>query len=122
MAGKRILLVDDDPAIIESMRLALADKGYDVHTAHDGEAGWEQIQQGEPDLVVLDIMMPRSSGFVVLEKLSHEQVEGLKVIIVTAAASEKSKAYAQFQGAAAYLPKPFTMDQLLTLIERELTA
>lgn len=67
--GKRILLVDDDHEIIESMRLALESRGYRILVARDGNQGLAMAERENPDLVILDMMMPKRSGFLVLEKL-----------------------------------------------------
>ena len=66
---KRILLVDDDREIIESMRIALEAEGYDVILARDGNQGLAMAERENPDLLILDMMMPKRSGFLVLEKL-----------------------------------------------------
>ncbi|HPP53773.1 MAG TPA: response regulator, partial [Thermoguttaceae bacterium] len=67
--GKRILLVDDDPEIVETIRIALEAKGYQVFVARDGNQGLALADRENPDLIVLDIMMPKRSGFLVLERL-----------------------------------------------------
>src|SRR5476651_603694 len=68
-ARKRILLVDDDREIIESMRMALEAAGYDIVVARDGNQGLALAEREDPDLVILDMMMPKRSGFLVLEKM-----------------------------------------------------
>ena len=68
-AGKRILLVDDDVEVIEAMQLALKSRGYHVMIARDGNEGLALAEREDPDLVILDMMMPKRSGFLVLEKL-----------------------------------------------------
>ncbi|HHM12885.1 MAG TPA: response regulator, partial [Planctomycetaceae bacterium] len=67
--GPRILLVDDDAEIIEAMRYALQSRGYDVVIARDGNQGLVMAEREDPDLVILDMMMPKRSGFLVLERL-----------------------------------------------------
>ena len=67
--GKRVLLVDDDTEIVESMRTVLESRGYEILVARDGNQGLMMAEKEEPDLVVLDMMMPKRSGFLVLEKL-----------------------------------------------------
>ena len=68
-ASKKVLLVDDDPEIIESIRFALENKGYQIFIARDGNQGLAMVESEDPDLVILDMMMPKRSGFLVLEKL-----------------------------------------------------
>ena len=70
---KRILLVDDDPEIVESLRYALSSRGYDVLVARDGNQGLSMVEREDPDLVILDMMMPKRSGFLVLEKLRRSR-------------------------------------------------
>ena len=66
---KRVLLVDDDREIVESMRIALETSGYEVLVARDGNQGLVMVERDDPDLVILDMMMPKRSGFLVLEKV-----------------------------------------------------
>ncbi len=72
-AKKRILLVDDDQEIIESMRLALESRGYKILVARDGNQGLAMAEREDPDLLILDMMMPKRSGFLVLEKLRRSR-------------------------------------------------
>jgi DNA-binding response OmpR family regulator len=118
MDKKRILLVDDDAAILECMKVALEARGYHIETAHDGAAGLERAQESPPDLLVLDQMMPRRSGFRVLEGLNKQPVP---VIMITANEGFRHKAYAQMLGVRDYLLKPFGMEQLVDAVERELS-
>ena len=83
-ATKRILLVDDDAEIIESMRTILEAKGYSVLVARDGSQGIALAERENPDLVILDMMMPKRSGFLVLEKLRREYDHPIHIIMVTA--------------------------------------
>jgi DNA-binding response OmpR family regulator len=117
---KRILLVDDDNVILESMRLALETKGYDIFTAENGADALEITENSDPDLLVLDQMMPKRSGFRVLETLSKAPESTVPVIMITANEGVRHKAYAQMLGVRDYLQKPFTMDQLVEAVEREL--
>lgn len=117
---KRILLVDDDNVILESMRLALETKGYDIFTAGNGTDALEVAENSDPDLLVLDQMMPKRSGFRVLETLSKTPDSNVPVIMITANEGVRHKAYAQMLGVRDYLQKPFTMDQLVEAVEREL--
>lgn len=118
VAKKRILLVDDDQEIIESMRLTLQAKGYDVIVARDGNQGLAMCEREDPDLVILDMMMPKRSGFLVLEKLRRTRPVPLRVIMVTANEGSRHKAYAEMLGVDDYIRKPFPMDRLLESVER----
>jgi DNA-binding response OmpR family regulator len=118
---KRILLVDDDQEIVESMRLALQAKGYEIQVARDGNQGLAMAERETPDLVILDMMMPKRSGFLVIEKLrrsSNDAVVRQKIIMITANEGSRHKAYAEMLGVDDYIRKPFAMDRLMDSVER----
>ena len=83
-ATKRILLVDDDREIVESMKTVLESRGYQILVARDGNQGLVMAESEVPDLVVLDMMMPKRSGFLVLEKLRRSRPDPMRVIMITA--------------------------------------
>jgi len=118
---KRILLVDDDREIIESMRFALETKGYEVLVARDGNQGLAMAEREDPDLVILDMMMPKRSGFLVLEKLRRTRPVPLRVIMITANEGSRHKAYAEMLGVDDYIRKPFAMDKLIESVGRLLS-
>jgi len=115
---KRILLVDDDHEIIESMRVVLEAKGFDIIVARDGNQGLAMAERETPDLVILDMMMPKRSGFLVLEKLRKTKQEPMKVIMITANEGSRHKAYAEMLGVDDYIRKPFAMDKLVDSVQR----
>ncbi len=115
---KRILLVDDDAEIIESMRTVLEAKGYTVLIARDGNQGVALAEKELPDLLVLDMMMPKRSGFLVLERLRRGQQKPLRIIMVTANEGSRHKAYAEMLGVDDYIRKPFAMDRLLESVQK----
>jgi DNA-binding response OmpR family regulator len=115
---KRILLVDDDREIIESMRVALEAEGYQVLIARDGNQGLALAEREDPDLVILDMMMPKRSGFLVLEKLRRTRPVPVRIIMVTANEGSRHKAYAETLGVDDYIRKPFAMDRLLCSVDR----
>lgn len=116
--SKTILLVDDDHEIIESMRGILETKGYRILVARDGNAGLAMAERENPDLIVLDMMMPRKSGFLVLEKLRTRPGGMIPTIMVTANEGSRHRAYAEFLGVRDYLRKPFAMEKLVRSIEK----
>jgi DNA-binding response OmpR family regulator len=120
-ASKRILLVDDDQEIIESMKTVLESRGYDIMVARDGNQGLAMAESEEPDLVVLDMMMPKRSGFLVLEKLRRSRPDPMRVIMITANEGSRHKAYAEMLGVDDYIRKPFAMDRLLDSVDRLLS-
>ena len=115
---KRILLVDDDREIVESMRLTLEAAGYEILVARDGNQGLAMAEREDPDLVILDMMMPKRSGFLVLEKLRRTRPVPLRIIMVTANEGSRHKAYAETLGVDDYIRKPFAMDRLLDSVGR----
>jgi DNA-binding response OmpR family regulator len=115
---KRILLVDDDREIIESVKIALEGVGYDILVARDGNQGLAMAERENPDLVILDMMMPKRSGFLVLEKLRRTRPVPMRIIMVTANEGSRHKAYAETLGVDDYIRKPFAMDRLLDSVSR----
>ena len=117
-AKKRVLLVDDDPEIIDAPRYALNAKGFETLIARDGNQGLAMAERDDPDLVILDMMMPKRSGFLVLEKLRRTHAVPVRVIMITANEGSRHKAYAEMLGVDDYIRKPFGMDRLLDSVER----
>jgi DNA-binding response OmpR family regulator len=115
---KRVLLVDDDREIVESMRFALEANGYEILVARDGNQGLAMAERDNPDLVILDMMMPKRSGFLVLEKLRRTRPVPLRIVMITANEGNRHKAYAEMLGVDDYIRKPFAMDRLLNSVER----
>ena len=115
---KRILIVDDDAEIVESLRYALEAKKYAVLIARDGNQGLAMAEREDPDLVILDMMMPKRSGFLVLEKLRRTRAVPLKVIMITANEGSRHKAYAEMLGVDDYIRKPFAMERLVESVDR----
>jgi DNA-binding response OmpR family regulator len=117
---KLILLVDDDNEIIESMRTVLENKGYGVLVARDGNAGLTIAERENPDLIVLDMMMPKKSGFLVLEKLKGRSGGLIPTIMITGNEGSRHRAYAEMLGVRDYIRKPFAMEKLVRSVERVL--
>ncbi len=119
LAGKKILLVDDDLDILTAMRAALGDTGAEIDSATDGDTAVSKASSDQPDLVVLDMMLPKRSGFLVMERLKKgrtpEQMP--RVIMITGNQGSRHRAYAQSLGVDLYLTKPFRMDKLITAIK-----
>ena len=117
-ASKRILLVDDDNEIVESLRYALESQGYQILVARDGNQGLAMAEREDPDLLILDMMMPKRSGFLVLEKLRRTRPVPIRVIMITANEGSRHKAYAEMLGVDDYIRKPFAMDRLVDSVNR----
>lgn len=119
--SKKILLVDDDSEIIDSMQTVLESQGYSVLVARDGNQGLVMAESENPDLIVLDMMMPKRSGFLVLERLRRSHSVPMRIIMITANEGSRHKAYAEMLGVDDYIRKPFAMDRLLDSVHRLLS-
>jgi CheY-like chemotaxis protein len=117
---RTILLVDDDHEIVESMRAILENKGYRILVARDGNSGLMVAERENPDLIVLDMMMPKKSGFLVLEKLKSRPGGLIPTIMITGNEGSRHRAYAEMLGVRDYIRKPFAMEKLVRAIERVL--
>jgi DNA-binding response OmpR family regulator len=119
LAEKTILVVDDDRDILTAIETALGSLGADVLTASDGNVALEQAEAGNPDLVVLDMMLPKRSGFLVMERLRRgkKKSEPPRIIMVTGNQGHRHKTYAESLGVDDYMNKPFRMDKLLASIQ-----
>tara|TARA_B100002052_G_scaffold283113_1_gene293730 strand:- start:16 stop:498 length:483 start_codon:yes stop_codon:yes gene_type:complete len=118
---KRVLIVDDDAEIVEAIRYAIEAKGFNVTVARDGNQGLAMAEREDPDLVVLDMMMPKRSGFLVLEKLRRSRSVPMRIIMITANEGSRHKAYAEMLGVDDYIRKPFAMDRLIESVEKLLS-
>ncbi|TWU01941.1 response regulator [Neorhodopirellula pilleata] len=119
--GPKILLVDDDLEIVETVKYALESSGYQVVVARDGNQGLALAERETPELMILDMMMPKRSGFLVLEKLRRELELPLPVIMITGNEGSRHQAYAELLGVSEYIRKPFSMERLLDAVARLLT-
>jgi len=116
--AKKILIVDDDVEIIDSVQYALEGEGHQVVVARDGNEGLALAEREGPDLIILDMMMPKRSGFLVLEKLRRVHPQPLPVIMITGNEGNRHKSYAELLGVSDYIQKPFTMDRLLGAVSK----
>jgi len=110
--GRKILIVDDDPDVRSSVEAAFKAEGADTLTCGDGNAAVKMCTDKKPDLVVLDMMLPGRSGFLVLERIKGYEDSPL-VIMITANEGKRHKDFAQGLGADLYLQKPVGLEQLL---------
>src|SRR4026208_501850 len=120
MADKKtILIVDDDRELVDGLRAVLERQGYKVIQAHDGHQGKQMIYNNKPDLVILDMMMPRMGGYPVLEHF-RGKTDAPPIIMITANEGSRHKAYAEYLGVVDYIRKPFAMERLLEAVQRGL--
>ena len=120
LAGKTILLVDDDKDILAAMQAALSELGPSILTATDGKEALSQAEASRPDLVVLDQMLPKRSGLLVMEglKRGRQRTDPPRVIMITGNLGARHKVYAESLGVDLYLTKPFHMEKLIEAVQR----
>jgi DNA-binding response OmpR family regulator len=117
LQGKKVLIVDDDEDILGSIDLALRAEGADTQTVTDGNAAVSACSEDDQDAVVLDMMLPKRSGFLVLERIK-QQTEPPVVVMITANQGKRHMAYAESLGVDAYLVKPVPLQRLVeTLVD-----
>ena len=118
--GKKVLLVDDDNDILTSMQAAFEPTGAQVETANNGNKAVELAEKNQPDLVVLDMMLPGRSGFLVLEKIKAKKPRNAKpfVIMITGNQGARHKMYAESLGVSEYFTKPVKLDKLIATAEK----
>src|SRR3954452_7547351 len=117
--SKTILVVDDDQELSDGLRAVLERQGYRVMQARDGQQGKNLVYQHRPDLVILDMMMPRMGGYPVLEHFKGK-TDAPPIIMITANEGSRHKAYAEYLGVIDYIRKPFAMERLLEAVDRGL--
>ncbi len=117
---KTILIVDDDIELSDGLRVVLERQGFRVIQARDGLHGKQMVYNQRPDLVILDMMMPRMGGYPVLEHFKGK-ADAPPIIMITANEGSRHKAYAEYLGVIDYIRKPFAMERLLEAVERGLS-
>ncbi len=115
--GKKILIVDDDPAIRELLKTFLEMEGYESFFAEDGFAGLEMVLKVKPDLIILDVMMPKMDGFEFCDTVYQDPItRDIPIVMLSAKSTEDDIKTGYFVGAKGYLSKPFSQKDLLQLI------
>lgn len=116
---KTILLVEDEKNIVLGVRTCLDAVGYEVETAENGEIALEAVRRKKPDLILLDLVMPKYDGFEVLDSLkSDPATRGIPIIVLTARAGEEDRQRAMELGAEAYMTKPFRPQELWDVLKK----
>jgi DNA-binding response OmpR family regulator len=119
---KRILIVDDEPNIVLSLEFLMQREGYQVATAADGDAALEALAARAPDLVILDVMLPKMNGFDVCRRIkANPRWKGIRVLILTARGRDTEVSKGLGLGADLYVTKPFSTKELMAQV-RELLA
>ncbi len=119
MSGKTVVIVDDEPAMVDMLTTFLTMKGFQVHGAYTGMAGLDAIERVQPDVVLLDLMLPDIDGFEVCRRLrSRPAYASLPVVIISARAETEAVERAMGAGANAYMVKPLRFPELLEEIAK----
>jgi DNA-binding response OmpR family regulator len=121
--ASRVLLVDDEPNILLSLEFLMKREGYEVATAGDGELALRALAERVPDLVILDVMLPKLNGFEVCQRIRAEPAwRGVRVLMLTAKGRETEMKRGLELGADAYVTKPFSTRELVAEVRRLLEA
>jgi DNA-binding response OmpR family regulator len=116
---KRILVVEDEPALLQTVQKHLERRGFDVDGAYDSESAIKLMKRRTPDLVCVDLHLPRDSGYEVCETIRNElKLRDLPIVLMGEGTSPEARAFAEEAGADRYLTKPFTLTQLDREIDR----
>lgn len=118
---KTILLVDDSPTELRLMQSALQGKGYKLVAASNGEEALEKVTKVHPDLILLDVILPKKNGFQVIRQLrTTPETEDVKVILVSSKTLDADRFWGLKQGADDYITKPFSPEELVSAVARHL--
>ena len=118
---KKILIVDDEKDIVETMTFMLKAKGFDCISAYDGETGLSLAKSEKPDLVILDVMMPKINGYKICRLLKFDnKYKDIPIIMVTARSQDEDKIIGEETGADEYITKPFDLDEVVKTVEQYL--
>ncbi len=121
MSKKRILVVDDEVDLVETVRFSLELEGYDVLVNYNGEEALNQARKENPDLILLDLMLPKLDGYKVCRLLKFdERYKHIPILMLTAKIQEKDRITGMETGANEYITKPFDMDELMKKVKNYL--
>ena len=119
MRKAKVMVVDDSPTELKLMSEPFLSQGYELITATDGEEALKKVKSERPDLIVLDVVMPKLNGFNVCRHIKKSaELNGVKVILLTNKNQESDKFWGEKQGADAYMTKPFNGEELLATASR----
>jgi two-component system alkaline phosphatase synthesis response regulator PhoP len=118
MNKRKILVVDDEVDLVETVRFPLEMEGFDVLVSYNGEDALNQARKEKPDLIILDLMLPKLDGYKVCRLLKFdERYKHIPILILTAKTQEKDKTLGMETGANEYITKPFEMDYLMEKVK-----
>ncbi len=119
--GKRVLIADDNPAMVALLEEALVEEGFSVSSAENGKEGLAAVESGKPDLIILDLMMPVMTGLQVLRTLrGNPETQRIPVIVLTVRDGHADVVEAWMGGADRYLTKPCSIQEILTAVQQML--
>ena len=122
MDSHELLIVDDDPNVLELLRVNLASQGYRITTAHNGVEALAAIGQRVPELMILDVMMPEMDGWEVCKLVRDKYQAAVKILMLTAKDTARDKVIGKnILKADEYMTKPFDIDELLSLVKKLLS-
>jgi DNA-binding response OmpR family regulator len=114
---RRVLIVDDEPNIVTSLEFIMRRSGFETAVARDGDQALEEVERFDPDLVLLDTMMPRRDGYEVCQTLRAQGRTDLRIVMLTAKGRETEVAKGLAVGADSYVTKPFSTRDLVALVQ-----
>ncbi len=118
----RILIVDDEPNIVLALELVMKKAGFEVHTVDDGEKAFHAVHEFRPDLVLLDIMMPKMDGYEVCQRIrSDASLKNVRIIMLTAKGREVEKEKGLALGVDSYITKPFSTREVVSKVKELLS-
>ena len=118
---KKILIVDDEQDIVESLKFVLETYDYTCYCAYNGEDGLKLAREIIPDLIILDVMMPRINGYKISRLLKFDsKYKNIPILMITARSQEEDKLIGEETGADEYITKPFDLDDVLKQVEKYL--
>jgi DNA-binding response OmpR family regulator len=122
MSPKKILIVDDEVDLVETVRFPLEIEGFDTLVSYNGEDALNQARKEKPDLIILDLMLPKLDGYKVCRLLKFdERYKDIPILMLTAKTQDKDKILGKETGADEYITKPFEMDYLLEKVKSYLS-
>ncbi|MBR1618649.1 response regulator [bacterium] len=118
---KKILIVDDEQDIVESLKFVLEGNNYTCYCAYNGEDGLNLAREIIPDLIILDVMMPRINGYKISRLLKFDKkYQNIPILMITARSQEEDKLIGEETGANEYITKPFDLDEVLQIVQKYL--
>ncbi len=118
---KKILIVDDEQDIVESIKFVLEASDYTCYTAFDGEEGLKLAKEIVPDLIILDVMMPKINGFKISRLLKFDnKYKNIPILMITARSQQEDKLIGEETGADEYITKPFDLNEVLNIVDKYL--